>query len=118
MRIFNNYCVVCGNICTNLFHGKSRRSFTFIYIFWVFFIAGIRFNIFIIYMISLFMNDFHANCRHIFIYLRLSLYIYMMVLCIRYIWLYSILVTQSSDVEIIPVQNLSRVKASQSITGT
>ena len=50
-------------------------------------------------MIPLFPTFFHANCRHIFIYLRLALYICMMVLYIRYIWLYSTLVKVSDDVE-------------------
>ena len=83
------------------FHSKSYRSFTFIFE-GVLSIAMIYFNIFIIYMI-LFMKFFHANCRYIFIYLRLALYICMMVLHIRYIWLSSILVKLSADVEENPV---------------
>ena len=86
------------NFCTNLFHGKSYRNFTFIFL-GVFFIAIIHFNIFMICMVSLLPKFFHANCRHIFIYLHLAHYIYMTVLYLRYIWLYSILVKLSGDVE-------------------
>ena len=50
-------------------------------------------------MVSLFPKFLHANCRHIFIYLCLALYICMTVLYLRYIWLYSILVKLSGDVE-------------------
>ena len=42
---------------------------------------------------------FHANCRHIFHYLRLAPYICLVFLYIRYIWLYSVLVKLSGDVE-------------------
>ena len=49
----------------------------------------------------------HANCRHTFIYLRLALYICMMVLYIRYIRLYSILIKLSGDVEKKSCQNFS-----------
>ena len=62
-------------------------------------IAAIHFNIFMIHIISLFLTFFHANCRHILIYLRLALYICMMVLYITYICLYLILVKLSLDVE-------------------
>ena len=84
--IFINRC----NFCTNLFHSKSYRNFTFIF-FGGFFIAVIHFNIFMMF--------FHASCKHIFIYLRLALYIFMTVLYLRYIWLYSILVRLSGGVE-------------------
>ena len=84
------------------FHNKSYRSFTFISE-GVFSIAMIYFNIFIIYMISMFMKFFHANCRYIFIYLRLALYICMIILYIRYIWFSSITVKLSADVEENPV---------------
>ena len=69
-------------------------------------------------MISLFLKTFHTNRRHIFVYLRLALYIGMTVLYIRYIWLFSILIKLSGDVKRIRVQNLSHFKASQSVTGT
>ena len=51
-----------------------------------------------IYVIPLFLKFFHVSCRYIFIYLRLGLYICMMVLNISFIWLYSILVKLSGDV--------------------
>ena len=98
MGIFNNRFIVCGNFCTNLFHNKSYSNFNFIF-FGVFFIAVIDFIIFMMYVVSLFPKFFHANCKHIFIYLRLALYIFMTVLYLRYIWLYSILVKLSGDVE-------------------
>ena len=96
--IFSNCFIVCGNFCSNLFHGRSYRNFTFIF-FWVFFIAVIHFNIFMIYIASLFPKFFHPNCKHIFIYLRLALYICVTVLYLRNIWLYSILIKLSGDVE-------------------
>ena len=64
----------------------------------VFIIAAIHFNVFMIH-ISLFLKFFHANCRHILIYLRLALYICMMLLYIRYICLHSVLVKLSRDIE-------------------
>ena len=51
------------------------------------------------YIISFFPKFFHANCKHVFIQLCLALYIYMTVLYLRYIQLYSILVKLSGDVE-------------------
>ena len=47
----------------------------------------------------MFPEFFQANCTHVFIYLRLSLYIFMTVLYLRHIWLYSVLIKLSSDVE-------------------
>ena len=49
-------------------------------------------------MIPLFLKILHANCSHVFIYLRLALYICMMVLYISYIWVLSVLVKLSGDV--------------------
>ena len=51
------------------------------------------------YIVSLFLKFFHANCKHIFICLRLALYICMTVLYLRYIWLYLILVKLNCAVE-------------------
>ena len=65
----------------------------------VFFISVIHFIIFMMYTVSLFPKFFHANCKHIFIYLCLALYIFMTVLQLRYIWLYSVLVKLSGDIE-------------------
>ena len=96
--IFNNRCIVCRNFCTNLLYSKSYCNFTFIF-FWVFFIAVIHFSIFVIYIVSLFPKFFHANCKHIFLFLRLALYICVTVLYLRCIWLYSILLKLSGDVE-------------------
>ena len=96
--IFNNRFIVCENFRTNLFHRKSYSNFTLIF-FGVLFIAVIRFIVFFMYILSLFPTFFHANCKHVFIYLRLALYIFMTVLYLRYIWLYSILVKLSGDVE-------------------
>ena len=79
LGIFNNRFIVCGNFGTNLFHSKSYSNFTFIF-FGVFFIAVIHFNIFIMYIVYLFPTFFHPNCKHIFIYLRLALYIFVVVL--------------------------------------
>ena len=95
--VFNNR-FVCGNFCTNLFHSKSYTNFTFNF-FGVFFIAVIHFNILMMYVVYLFPKFFHANCKHIFVYLRLALYIFMTVLYLRYIWLYRILVKLRGDVE-------------------
>ena len=50
-------------------------------------------------MTSFFLKILQANCRYMFVYLRLALYICMMVLYIRHIWLYSILVKLSGDVQ-------------------
>ena len=47
----------------------------------------------------MFPRFFHANCKRIFIYLRLALYICMAVLYLRYIWLSSILIKLGFDVE-------------------
>ena len=55
---------------------------------------------------------------HTFIYLRLALYICMMVLYIRYTWLYSSLVKRSDDVEENPGPNTKSFKAGQPATGT
>ena len=96
--IFNNRFIVWGNFRTNLFHNKWYSNFNFIF-FLVFFIAVIDSIIFMMYIVSLFPKFFHATCKHIFIYLRLALYIFMTVLYLRYIWLYSILVKLSGDVE-------------------
>ena len=48
------------------------------------------------YIVSLFSKFFDANCKHIFIYLRLAFHILTTVLYLRYIWLYSILVKNPS----------------------
>ena len=96
--IFNNRFIICENAWTNLFHSKSYHNYTFI-LFGVLFVAAIYLNIFMIYMISFFFEDFHANCRHIFIFLRLALYVCMTVLYIRHMCLFSILVKLSGDPE-------------------
>ena len=98
VRIFNNSFIICENSCTNLFDRKSYSNFTFIF-FWVFFIAVIHFIVFLLYIVSLFPEFFQASCKHVFIYLRLALYIFMTVLYLRHIWLYSILIKLSGDVE-------------------
>ena len=51
------------------------------------------------YIVSLFPKFFQANCKYAFIYLRLALCIFMTVIYLWYIWLYSILVKLSGDVE-------------------
>ena len=53
-------------------------------------------------MTSLFLKILHANCRYMFVYLHLALYICMIcmrVLYIRHIWVYSILVKLSGDAQ-------------------
>ena len=88
--IFNNRFIVSGNFCINLFHRKFFGCFSlplFILLFlWL-------------YIVCLFPKFFHANCKHIFLYLRLAIYVFMTVLYLRYSWLYSILVKLSGDVE-------------------
>ena len=93
MEIFNNRFIVCGNFCTNLFHRKSYSNFTLT------FFGCFSLPLFILLFLSSFPKFFHANCKHIFINLRLALYIFMKVLYLRYVWLYSILVKLSGDVE-------------------
>ena len=96
--IINNPFIVCENFCTNLFHGKSYSNFTFM------FFGCFSLPLFILLflwciIVSLFPKFFQANCKHVFIYLRLALCIFMTVIYLWYIWLYSILVKLSGDVE-------------------
>ena len=65
----------------------------------MFFISVIRFITFMTYIVSLFPKFFYINCKHIFIYLHLALYIFMTVVYLRYIWLCSILVKLRGYVE-------------------
>ena len=97
VEIFNNRFIVCGNFCTISF--IESHLVTLLLFFWVSFIAVIRFVIFMMYIVSLIPKFFYTNCKHIFDYLRLALYIFITVLYLRYIWLYSILVKLSGDVE-------------------
>ena len=94
MGILNNRFIVYGNFGTNSFHRKSYSNFRFIFS-WVLFIVAI---VFMIYIVYLFPKNFHVSCKHIFIYLRFALYIFLAVLYLRYIWPYSILVKLNGDV--------------------
>ena len=104
VEIFNNRFIVCGNVCANLFYRKLYLVtlllffLFFFFLLLLFFIGVIHFSIFVMYIESLFPDFFHANCKHIFIYLRLAFYIFMTVLYISCIWLYSSLVKLSGDV--------------------
>ena len=70
----SNRSIICAKACTNLFHRKLYHNFPFIFV-WVFFFGVVYSNV-LLYIYIYIYNGFHANCKHIFIYLRLALYMY------------------------------------------
>ena len=89
----SNRSIICAKACTNLFHRKLYHNFPFIFV-WVFFFGVVYSNVLLYIYIYIYKIVFMLIIN-ISSFIYVQHYTSMMVLYIRYIWLFSIFIKLS-----------------------